>query len=147
IPVITVQKAASAYDMGVAGVVDQVWYAPDAATKAAYEAQEQAIHDAQAARRAAQKAANDQGAKFDPASIPMPLSKISDGQGTLHQLPDVTSAPTGSYISVVTLGSYKAVKVDASYGAIHAGDLLTTSPHAGYAMKVADKIAALGAII
>ena len=34
----------------------------------------------------------------------------------------------GGYANVVTLGSYKTVKVDASFGAIHAGDMLTTSP-------------------
>jgi hypothetical protein len=147
IPVITVQKAASAYDTGVAGIVDQIWYAPDAATKAAYDAQEQALRDAQAARRAAQKAAQDAGRKFDPATIPMPLSKISDGQGTLHALPDATSAPIGGYVSVVTLGSYKQVKVDASFGAIRAGDLLTTSPNPGYAMKVTDKTQMGGAVI
>jgi hypothetical protein len=39
------------------------------------------------------------------------------------------------YVSVVTLGAYKAIKVDASFGAIHPGDLLTTSATAGYAMK------------
>jgi len=32
-------------------------------------------------------------------------------------------------------------------GPIHAGDLLTTSPHAGYAMKVTDRSQALGATI
>ena len=32
IPVVTVKKATNAYDTGVAGVVDQMWYAPDAAT-------------------------------------------------------------------------------------------------------------------
>jgi hypothetical protein len=41
----------------------------------------------------------------------------------------------GDYLLVVTLGSYKAVKVDASYGAIKPGDLLVASPHAGYAMR------------
>lgn len=32
-------------------------------------------------------------------------------------------------------------------GAIQPGDLLTTSPHAGYAMKASAKVAALGATI
>ena len=49
--------------------------------------------------------------------------------------------------NVVTLGAYKMVKVDASFGAIHAGDLLTTSSHAGYAMKATDKLQAFGATI
>jgi hypothetical protein len=38
---------------------------------------------------------------------------------------------------VVTLGSFKAIKVDASYGAIAPGDLLVASPNPGYAMQAA----------
>jgi len=38
-------------------------------------------------------------------------------------------------------------KVDADYGAIAIGDLLTTSPSSGHAMKVSDPSRALGAII
>ena len=38
-------------------------------------------------------------------------------------------------------------KVDAEYGAIEVGDLLTTSPAPGHAMKASDPIAAFGAVI
>lgn len=38
-------------------------------------------------------------------------------------------------------------KVDAQYGAIEVGDLLTTSPTPGYAMKAADSLKAFGAVI
>ena len=38
-------------------------------------------------------------------------------------------------------------KVDASYGAIEVGDLLTTSPTLGHAMKVSDPLKAFGAVI
>jgi hypothetical protein len=38
-------------------------------------------------------------------------------------------------------------KVDASYASIDVGDALTTSPTAGYAMKVADPAQAFGAVI
>jgi hypothetical protein len=38
-------------------------------------------------------------------------------------------------------------KVDAGYGAIDVGDLLTTSPTPGHAMKASDPIASFGAII
>ncbi|MEM7539523.1 MAG: hypothetical protein AAF639_45625 [Chloroflexota bacterium] len=38
-------------------------------------------------------------------------------------------------------------KVDADQGAVHVGDLLTTSAVAGYAMKVADPLRAFGAVI
>lgn len=39
------------------------------------------------------------------------------------------------YVSVVTLGAYQAIKVDASFSAIQPGDLLVTSTNPGYAMK------------
>ncbi len=42
----------------------------------------------------------------------------------------------GEYGRVVTLGSFKTIKVDASYGPIHPGDLLVSSPTPGYAMAV-----------
>ena len=37
--------------------------------------------------------------------------------------------------------------VDASYGAVAAGDLLTTSPTAGHAMKATDRSRAFGAVL
>ena len=39
------------------------------------------------------------------------------------------------------------VKCDASAGAIHAGDLLTSSSRAGYAMKASDRERAYGATL
>jgi hypothetical protein len=44
----------------------------------------------------------------------------------------------GEYVGVVTLGSFRAIKVDASYGAIQPGDLLVSSDTPGYAMKATD---------
>jgi hypothetical protein len=41
----------------------------------------------------------------------------------------------GEYVGVVTLGSFRAIKVDASYGAIQPGDLLVSSDTPGYAMR------------
>jgi hypothetical protein len=38
-------------------------------------------------------------------------------------------------------------KVDAGYGAIAIGDLLTTSPTPGHAMKAEDPLKAFGAVI
>jgi hypothetical protein len=139
IPVPRIKLAANANDTAVVGVVDQVMYVPDAATRAAYEAQETADHDAAA------RAQNDPGNKQESmANIP---NRISDDAGTLHADVNATSAVPNGYCSVVTLGAYKAVKADASFGAIRAGDLLTTSSHPGYAMRVRDKAAASGAII
>jgi hypothetical protein len=40
----------------------------------------------------------------------------------------------GEYLSVVTLGAYAAIKVNATYGPIRPGDVLATSGTAGYAM-------------
>jgi hypothetical protein len=41
----------------------------------------------------------------------------------------------GDYASVVTLGAFKAIRVDGSYGAIQPGDLLVSSPTPGHAMR------------
>lgn len=41
----------------------------------------------------------------------------------------------GEYLSLVTLGAYGAIRVDADYGAIAPGDLLVTSPTPGHAMR------------
>ena len=38
-------------------------------------------------------------------------------------------------------------KVDATYGAIEVGDLLTTSPLPGHAMRASDPLQAFGAVI
>jgi hypothetical protein len=154
IPVVTVKKAARAYDTAVAGVVDQAMYVPSAKMKEAYESQEKAIREAMSARAQAREAARgDTGqpmardAKARLVEVAMPAVTISDEQGTLHALPQATSVAPGGYASVVTLGAFKVIKADASFGAIHAGDLLTTSTHSGYARKVTDKVAAIGAII
>jgi len=139
IPVPRIKLAASPNDTAVVGVVDQIMYVPDASTRTAYEAQQQADHEA------ATRSQNDIERKHEPmADI---QNRVSDEAGTLHPDSHATSASPGGYCSVVTLGAYKAVKADASFGAIRAGDLLTTSSHAGYAMKVMDKAAASGAII
>jgi hypothetical protein len=135
IPVITVKKASGANDTGLAGVVDEVWFAPDAATKTAYEAQEEALRRANHARATARPEAAARRPKA--VDVPRPPADITDAQGTLHTLPEATSAGPGGYVSVVTLGSFKMVKVDANLGAIQTGDLLTTSSTPGYAMKAA----------
>lgn len=53
----------------------------------------------------------------------------------------------GEYMGVVTLGSYKGVKVDATYGPIKVGDLLVSSVTTGHAMKSTDKVSSIGAVI
>ena len=127
-------------------MVDQVLYVPDAATRAAYAQQAEAHRAAQAAHAQELQSAAAEGRKPDFSSIPMPEANITDAQGTIHAT-DAAQVSPGGYANVVTLGSYKAIKADASFAPIHAGDLLTTSPHPGYAMKVTDKSQALGAVI
>jgi len=46
-----------------------------------------------------------------------------------------TAVGQGEYASVVTHGAFKAVRVDASHGAIRPGDLLVSSTTPGYAMR------------
>ncbi len=146
IPVVTIKKASSAYDTGVVGIVDAPLYVPSAQTRATYQAEQQAQRAALAQRQAGAAQAAATGTKFDPASIAMPATTISDAQGNVHA--DAARAiTTDSYANVVTLGSYKGVKVDASFGAVHAGDLLVASTHAGYAMKATDKTQTSGAVI
>jgi hypothetical protein len=41
----------------------------------------------------------------------------------------------GEHLTIVTLGAYKVIKADASYGAIAPGDRLVASPNPGYAMR------------
>src|SRR5207253_10738160 len=65
IPVVTVKKATTAYDTGVAGVVDQVLYVPDPATRTAYKMQQEQMRQAQAEQNKADKVARAQGTKPD----------------------------------------------------------------------------------
>ena len=53
---------------------------------------------------------------------------------SISAVDDATIRP-GEYLTIVTLGAYKALKVDASYGAIAPGDRLVASPNPGYAMR------------
>jgi len=145
-PVLSVRKATAAYDTGVAGVVERGLYVPDAATKATYEAEQSALRAATSARVEADRKAIAAGVKMDHSKLPIPSMTISDAQGTVHSTQDTTVAP-GGYARLVTRGTFKTVKVDAGFGAIHVGDLLTTSSNPGHAMKVTDKVAAIGAII
>lgn len=65
------------------------------------------------------------------------------------QLPDGTKVHTQKMGKMVTMGAYAYCKVDADFGEIKMGDLLTTSPTKGHAQRVdeRDKVKAIGAII
>lgn len=62
--------------------------------------------------------------KFDGLGPALPRFQLIDVEGAI--------AP-GGYGHVVTLGSFRTIKVDASYGPITPGTLLVASPHQGYA--------------
>jgi len=68
-----------------------------------------------------------------------PGSASQDGSdlrpaGPIYQ--DGLIAP-GEFLTIVTLGAFRAIKADASYGAIAPGDLLVASPNPGFAMRAA----------
>ncbi|MBI5434403.1 MAG: hypothetical protein HZA52_16335 [Planctomycetes bacterium] len=81
--------------------------------------------------------------------LPTPVSSNAQhGLGQAAGLPDLATARAprraggsiapGEYGNVVTLGAFRAIRVDSSYGAIRAGDLLVASSNPGYAMAAAD---------
>lgn len=73
----------------------------------------------------------------DQHYVPAPKLSPSGSQGemkTESRVDDAAIDP-GEYLTVVTLGAFQAIKVDASYGTIAPGDLLVASPNPGYAMK------------
>jgi len=72
----------------------------------------------------------------DQHYVPAPSQTTKDLPGKAASFSDAAITP-GEYLTVVTLGAYQAIKVDASYGAITPGDLLVASPNPGYAMRAA----------
>jgi hypothetical protein len=56
-------------------------------------------------------------------------------------------AGAGECKPAITLGRQESKKVDAQYAPIKVGDLLTTSPTPGHAMKATDPLQAFGAVI
>ncbi|MET0400173.1 MAG: hypothetical protein ABW277_25510 [Longimicrobiaceae bacterium] len=61
--------------------------------------------------------------------------------------PAATEVQPGQVGAMVTLGAFVVCKVDAKYGAIQVGDLLTTSATRGHARRVDDPARAAGAIV
>jgi hypothetical protein len=79
--------------------------------------------------------------------IPGDPDADADSKASTGYVEEATAIKPGEYMTVVSSGAYKSIKVDASNGPIHAGDLLTTSNTAGVAMKVTNKMDAFGAVI
>ena len=69
------------------------------------------------------------------------------GAGGLHPAVVLQRVPAQTPRSPIALVGKAFCKVDAAFGKIMAGDLLTTSATQGHAMRVSDRSRALGAII
>ncbi|MGW1073160.1 hypothetical protein [Streptomyces sp. NPDC002537] len=74
-------------------------------------------------------------------------SGVVSGAGGLTPGSVLQGEASHSSQATLALAGQVYVKVDAGYGAIAIGDLLTTSPTEGCAMRVADRTRAVGAII
>lgn len=72
---------------------------------------------------------------------------VVSGAGGLNPGNILEGETEGPHNVTVALAGQVYVKADAAYGAISVGDLLTTSPNDGFAMRVADRPRAVGAII
>jgi hypothetical protein len=77
------------------------------------------------------------------------VAGVVSGAGDLRPgivLGRTADAPPGSRIPVA-LGGRVYCRVDAGYGAVEVGDLLTTSVTPGHAMRVGDPARAFGSVI
>ncbi|MFE2585824.1 hypothetical protein [Streptomyces sp. NPDC059378] len=72
---------------------------------------------------------------------------VVSGAGGLSPGSIMQSQPDAAHQVTVALSGQVYVKADAHYGAISVGDLLTTSPTEGFAMRVQDRSRAVGTII
>lgn len=75
------------------------------------------------------------------------VAGVISGAGTFRPAVILDRRPGTDSRAPVALVGKVYCKVDAEYGTIAAGDLLTTSPTAGYAMKASDPDKSLGAVI
>jgi hypothetical protein len=83
--------------------------------------------------------------------IPVPLVRKADSAGSTAVIGVVEAAHgphengaagasdgaayPGDYLTIVTLGAFMTIKVDAGYGPVQPGDLLVSSPTPGHAMR------------
>ncbi|MFE2165600.1 hypothetical protein ACFXB3_11095 [Streptomyces sp. NPDC059447] len=72
---------------------------------------------------------------------------VVSGAGGLNPGSVMESNPGSPHHVTLALAGQVYVKADPRYGVISAGDLLTTSPTQGFAMRVADRGQAVGAIL
>jgi hypothetical protein len=75
------------------------------------------------------------------------VAGVVAGAGTLKPAVVLQRIPSQKQRSPIALVGKVFCKVDATFGGIVAGDLLTTSTTPGHAMKASDRSRALGAIV
>jgi hypothetical protein len=75
------------------------------------------------------------------------VAGVVAGAGTLTPAVVLQRVPSRKHRSPIALVGKVFCKVDATFGEVVAGDLLTTSSTPGHAMKASDKSRALGAIV
>jgi hypothetical protein len=79
----------------------------------------------------------DKAHRIDEASRSPTVNEMTPEKLSQHgrKSNDPPGISPGDYLKFVTLGAYKSIKADASYGAISPGDLLVSSPNPGHAMR------------
>jgi hypothetical protein len=112
IPLVRVRKSSTAASSAIIGVVDQPFTVPPP-----------------------EPAADGQNISFLDAEEDRSSQALPGPSAAMASLYDGTGIAPGEYLSIVTLGSYKAIKADADTGgAIVPGSLLVASPEPGHAM-------------
>lgn len=111
IPLVRVRKNTTAASSAIIGVVDQPFTVPP--PEPAGDGLELSVPGAEEDR--------------STQALPGPTA----ARASLY---DGTGIAPGEYLSIVTLGSYKAIKADATAGPIRPGSLLVASPEPGHAM-------------
>lgn len=136
IPVMEVRRATSALPAAVVGVVDQLFVRngePELMSPECLERLDALKRNGSPVPLSPAQEQLDQESRSVLALLPGPeICRVREG------LMATKGIQPGQYLSIVTLGAYKAIKVDASYGAIQPGDLLVASPNPGYAMKASN---------
>jgi hypothetical protein len=132
IPIPEADIAQTAYDTRVCGIVAEVH---GEVTRRAQRETAPGMEPAKPKRA--------RGAAARSRPEPAPRAFTTDELDELKS----TEVQPGQIGQMVTLGAYAHCKVDAKYGAIQVGDLLTTSPTKGHAQKVTEPEKAVGAII
>jgi len=153
IPVPTVRLADESASTGVMGVVDRMFATP------AFE-KSLPVEITDAWRQLNAESMPGWGGSDDPlpaehASIPPQADEAArtwkpetPGRFVSHVEAEFLAKATGqdpgfsqgAYVGVVTLGAFKAIRVDASYSSILPGDLLVSSPTPGHAMRAIEPL-------